>query len=333
MSKFEDKTIDTSWIDEEDKLMNIGEENIKQEKLNKINIYFFYISKENNVENIIKDNIDFPDNIDDNKSNIIKSSQLLKIIQERKILFKDGVKIYFTLADILSFQVNLENETIQNYIDNFPKFDWINKEESDDDDSIEDDSIEDDNIEDDNIQDDNVEDDNVEDDNIKDDNIKDDNIESDTEENEEESQDESDNESNNTDATDISNTFAYIKEDLTELEFVYSDFLKKHSYFEDLRINPSIFVFHSLSALFFMFKERSPTTHTLPPLRSILKKYNKTHKSKITDNDNINNTDDNRNGSRKTQKNVSIVIPTYDNRIKTQNSTKKIISADVHDIQ
>lgn len=352
---FENEVLDTSWIDEEDRIMNTDFNTLNKEKIGKINIYFFYIDKDNCVDRI--ENTVFNFDVDDTSSataaagslqSIIDANKILKLIQDNKTIIKDTVKKHYTLVDILSFQVNLENQNLQNYNDTFPTFDnnidlqeYVKKEllvEDDDTDSGSDDDSDDDS--------------DYDDEKIK---ITNSDIKLNND---------SDNESDDTiirkqkeaeyykknylnysaDLTDDENyaenfnvgdggggggagitpsSFSYFKHDLTKYDSAYSAFFKKHSYFDNIVIEPSLFIFHSLTSLFFMFKEKTRTRQKLPPLRSILKKYNKTHKNSADSAEN------NKPQNNKTKKNVLIVLPEEDTMQKnfnsgaTNNTTKK----------
>ena len=354
---FENEVLDTSWIDEEDRIMNTDFNTLNKEKMGKINIYFFYIDKDNCVDRI--ENTVFNFDVDDTSSaaaatgspqSVMNTNKILKLIQDNKTIIKDTVKKHYTLVDILSFQVNLENQNLQNYNDTFPTFDdnidlkeyvkkEISAEDSDDDD---DDDESDSDYDDDKIK--------ITDNDIK---LNDDNSDNESDDTiirkKKEAEYYKKNYLNNSaDLTDDENyaenfnvgdgggggvggggsgitpsSFLYFKHDLTKYDSAYSAFFKKHSYFDNIVIDPSLFIFHSLTSLFFMFKEKTRTRQKLPPLRSILKKYNKTHKNSA---DSVEN---NKPQNNKTKKNVLIVLPEEDTMQKnlnggaTNNTTKK----------
>lgn len=329
-SYYENEILDTSWIDEEDKLLNINEESKKQIVPDVISMYFFYIDDSNDIENIdkLKYNVDI-------NSGLITSEEIVKIIEEKKILFRNNQNINYSLLDILSFQVNLTHDNLQKYIDDFPDFNLDNDDDDDDDDNNDDDNDDDNNsqikitnksanIT--NIQDieNNYDDDDDDDDDNMDDNEDDDDMDDDYDDTDDDSHTNIVNKyrknmnmnininSNNNG----SNNFIYIKEDLTKYTYLFNNFFKKYSYFENIQIQPSIFIFHSLTELFFIFKKRSSYKKPLPPLRSILKKKSVKHRDRNDIGDGSNN---------KTKKNVSINLPQFNNRIKSKNSTKKVM--------
>jgi hypothetical protein len=107
------KDLDTSWIQEHEKLSAI-QENYQREPMDSIRAYFVYVNRNQYIEKIISDKI--PLQLHDDKSfSYISKETLLQIIQSRKI--KTSFSKY-KLVDVLSYLVELEPEHIQNFSQN-----------------------------------------------------------------------------------------------------------------------------------------------------------------------------------------------------------------------
>jgi hypothetical protein len=113
---FENEVLDTSWIDEEDRIMNANFNTLNKENIGKINIYFFYIDLNNSVEKIENTVFNFGEAeaaaeaaVDGSPQSVIDTNKILKIIQDKKTIIKDGDKKHYSLVDILSFQVYFQS--------------------------------------------------------------------------------------------------------------------------------------------------------------------------------------------------------------------------------
>lgn len=106
----ESKDLDTSWIQEHERLSTIKESYIR-ESMDSINCYFVYINRNQYIEKIITDKLPLLLSEDKTFSYLSKES-LLQIIQSRKI--KTPFSKY-KLTDVVSYLVDLEPENIQSY--------------------------------------------------------------------------------------------------------------------------------------------------------------------------------------------------------------------------
>lgn len=102
--------IDTSWIQEYDKLNQINN-NQERTFMDTINTYFVYINKNLYIDKILFEKIPL-DKHSENKYSYISKEFLLKIIQNKKI--KKPFSKY-RLIDILSYVVNIEPELVQGF--------------------------------------------------------------------------------------------------------------------------------------------------------------------------------------------------------------------------
>ena len=106
----ESKDLDTSWIQEHDRLSTINE-NYLREPMDSINVYYVYINRNQYIEKIISDKL--PLSLSEDKTHSYLSKEtLLQIIQSRKI--KTSFSKY-KLTDVVSYLVDLEPENIQSF--------------------------------------------------------------------------------------------------------------------------------------------------------------------------------------------------------------------------
>jgi hypothetical protein len=106
----EGSTIDTSWVHDFSRLQHIYN-NQQRELMDTVTASFIYINKNNYIDRIVSEIINL--DIDpEQKFSFISKENLLKIIQERKVLTQFSK---YKLSDILSFVVDLEPEFIQDF--------------------------------------------------------------------------------------------------------------------------------------------------------------------------------------------------------------------------
>jgi hypothetical protein len=104
------KDLDTSWIQEHDRLSTINE-NYLREPMDSINVYYVYINRNQYIEKIISDKL--PLSLSEDKTcSYLSKETLLQIIQSRKI--KTSFSKY-KLTDVVSYLVDLEPENIQSF--------------------------------------------------------------------------------------------------------------------------------------------------------------------------------------------------------------------------
>jgi hypothetical protein len=104
------KDLDTSWIQEHDRLSTINE-NYLREPMDSISVYYVYINRNQYIEKIISDKL--PLSLSEDKTHSYLSKEtLLQIIQSRKI--KTSFSKY-KLTDVVSYLVDLEPENIQSF--------------------------------------------------------------------------------------------------------------------------------------------------------------------------------------------------------------------------
>jgi ABC-type lipoprotein export system ATPase subunit len=101
-----EEDLDISWIAEQERFQNI-QNNYQREPMDSMDLYFMYINKNQYIDKILTEKFVF-----DTSNTSIKSDQLLKIIQDKKIQTPFSK---YKLIDILTFLVDLEPENIQSY--------------------------------------------------------------------------------------------------------------------------------------------------------------------------------------------------------------------------
>jgi len=109
----ESKDLDTSWIQEHDRLSTINE-NYLRETMDSISVYYVYINRNQYIEKIISDKL--PLSLSEDKTHSYLSKEtLLQIIQSRKIRTSFSK---YKLTDVVSYLVDLEPENIQSFSNN-----------------------------------------------------------------------------------------------------------------------------------------------------------------------------------------------------------------------
>lgn len=109
----ESKDLDTSWIEEHERLSTINE-NYLRETMDSINVYYVYINRNQYIEKIISDKL--PLSLSEDKTHSYLSKEtLLQIIQSRKIRTSFSK---YRLTDVVSYLVDLEPENIQSFSNN-----------------------------------------------------------------------------------------------------------------------------------------------------------------------------------------------------------------------
>jgi hypothetical protein len=107
------KDLDTSWIQEHERLSTINE-NYLRETMDSINVYYVYINRNQYIEKIISDKL--PLSLSEDKTHSYLSKEtLLQIIQSRKIRTSFSK---YRLTDVVSYLVDLEPENIQSFSNN-----------------------------------------------------------------------------------------------------------------------------------------------------------------------------------------------------------------------
>jgi len=101
-----EEDLDISWIAQQERFQNI-QNNYRRESMESIDLFFMYLNKNQYIDKILTEKFVF-----DTSNTSIKSDQLLKIIQDKKIQTQFSK---YKLIDILTFFVDLEPENIQYY--------------------------------------------------------------------------------------------------------------------------------------------------------------------------------------------------------------------------
>lgn len=99
-----DTDLDTSWIDEQQKILSI-EKSYQRESIKEIAFQFFYIDISNSISKIVNEKYTFRDN------NAISKLDLEKIIDDKKMLNQ----IAYDFSEYATYIVDLEPENIQSY--------------------------------------------------------------------------------------------------------------------------------------------------------------------------------------------------------------------------
>lgn len=111
-----DMDLDISWIKENQRLQNI-ETNYLREPMENIDLFFIYINPNMYVDKVIRDKCHLSIDCSNNCSRLSKEN-LLKIIQTNKKLSKSNSICKYKFLDILTYNIDLEPEHIQNYTQN-----------------------------------------------------------------------------------------------------------------------------------------------------------------------------------------------------------------------
>jgi hypothetical protein len=109
----DDLDLDTSWIEKEEKLEHI-QQNYFREPMELIDIFFIYINSNSYIEKIISEKHPLTI-LDDKKTSVIKKEYILQLIQSKKIKTEHSI---YKLMDILTYNIDLETDFIQNYSKN-----------------------------------------------------------------------------------------------------------------------------------------------------------------------------------------------------------------------
>jgi len=96
--------LDTSWIEEEDKLENMNSSYIR-EPMEAIDIFFLYINKDDYIEKITCETHDI-------SNNVLKKEIILQLIQQKK---RTNRTLAYSFMDLLLYHVDLEPQHIQTY--------------------------------------------------------------------------------------------------------------------------------------------------------------------------------------------------------------------------
>lgn len=107
MEILQTETLDTSWFDEYDKLLNLHNY-FQKEKLHSIDIKFFYIDNTNHIQSIICEKYNLHSDL---SGSFILKEDLLKIIQNNK--HRNNIK--YKLEDILFFHIPIEHQQISDF--------------------------------------------------------------------------------------------------------------------------------------------------------------------------------------------------------------------------
>ena len=108
---FEEKDLDTSWIEEEE-----FQSAYEKESMTEIVLFFIYINRQMAIENVIKEYIDIDIDIDGedvNKASISKE-KLLHIIQTRRQ--RPGFLGKYKFMDLMAFHVPLEPGQLEGFV-------------------------------------------------------------------------------------------------------------------------------------------------------------------------------------------------------------------------
>ena len=112
-------SLDTSWFQEYDKLLNI-DTNFAKEVMNTIDIKFLYIDSHNNIQHIFSEQYNL--HIDASGSFLLKDD-LLMLIQQKK--YKNNIK--YKLDDILFYHVPIDHTHISEFTSQPSQQDFLKK--------------------------------------------------------------------------------------------------------------------------------------------------------------------------------------------------------------
>ena len=111
-----DIDLDISWIKENERLQNM-ETNYLREPMENIDLFFVYINPNMYIEKIIRQKQPLLVDSSNTCSRLSKES-LLKLIQTNKKLSKSNSICKYKFLDILTYNIDLEPEHVQNYAQN-----------------------------------------------------------------------------------------------------------------------------------------------------------------------------------------------------------------------
>jgi hypothetical protein len=109
----DDDDLDMSWIDEQERIQNI-QKNYYREPMESVNTYFIYINQNQYIDKILCEKYDLENN---NGCSLLNKEKLLQIIQNKKI---KTLNTRYKLIDILQYNIELEPEHIQTFINGEP---------------------------------------------------------------------------------------------------------------------------------------------------------------------------------------------------------------------
>lgn len=110
----DDDDLETSWIEEQDKLNNI-EQVYNREPLKYINMFFIYINENKEVDNIIREK--YKINTNNETRSLLSKEILLQFIQQKKKKTKTSK---YRFNEIVLYNVDIESDKIQAYSENPP---------------------------------------------------------------------------------------------------------------------------------------------------------------------------------------------------------------------
>jgi len=104
--------LDISWIQSHERFINVHE-NYQREPSEYVSIYYIYINLQSEIEKIIceKESLNLPS---ESEYQCISKERVLQMVQQKKIM---GSAKY-NLENIMVYNVSLESENIQKYINN-----------------------------------------------------------------------------------------------------------------------------------------------------------------------------------------------------------------------
>ena len=106
-----DLDLNLDWIEEEKKMIHI-EKNIQREPMSSVSIHFVYVNNSSSIEKVITEKHPLL-NEKGNRYSVLKKEKLLKIINEKK---QSLFLTKYVFMDILIYNIDLESNLIQNYI-------------------------------------------------------------------------------------------------------------------------------------------------------------------------------------------------------------------------
>jgi hypothetical protein len=108
--------LDLDWIEEENKMIHI-EKNIQREPMSSVSIHFVYINNSSSIEKVVTEKHLLSNEKGNEKGSkdcsVLKKETLLKIINEKK---QSLFLTKYVFMDILIYNIDLEPNYIQNYV-------------------------------------------------------------------------------------------------------------------------------------------------------------------------------------------------------------------------
>jgi len=104
--------LDISWIQSHERFINVHE-NYQREPSEYVSIYYIYINLQSEIEKIIceKEGLNLPS---ESEYQCISKERVLQMVQQKKIMRSAK----YNLENIMVYNVSLESENIQKYINN-----------------------------------------------------------------------------------------------------------------------------------------------------------------------------------------------------------------------